>query len=191
LADERAQWVVLWTHSNSEHRVDAQLAGKGFETFLPTVQAWSRRRGTQSLIAVPMFPGYVFVHHVIDKRSYVELLKARGVVRILGERWDRPAAVPDDEIAAIRRVAEAGVPVFPHPYLTEGQPVRIADGPLAGVTGILISTKPHKGLIVVSVDLLQRSVAVEVEFTQVQPLSRAATLSVPSANAAMRLRSFA
>jgi transcription termination/antitermination protein NusG len=191
LIDERAQWVVLWTHSNSEHRVDAQLTGKGFETFLPTVQAWSRRRGSQSLIAVPMFPGYVFVHHVIDKRSYVELLKARGVVRILGERWDRPAAVPDDEIAAIRRVAEAGVPVFPHRYLTEGQPVRISDGPLTGVTGILISTNPHKGLLVVSVDLLQRSVAVEVESTQVQPVSSAGAFALPAAVAPMRARSFA
>ena len=92
-----------------------------------------------------MFPGYVFVRHAIDKRSHVEMLKARGVVRVLGERWDRPASVADDEIAAIRRVAAADVPVFPHPYLTEGQQVRITDGPLAGLEGILISTQAAEG----------------------------------------------
>jgi transcription termination/antitermination protein NusG len=172
LAQAGAQWFVLWTHSNFERRVDEQLRGKGFETFLPMVKSWSRRRGIQSSIAAPMFPGYVFVHHAIDKRSHVEMLKAHGVVRILGERWDRPASVADDAIEAIRRMAAAEVPVFPYPYLTEGQEVRITGGPLAGVEGILIATKPHKGLLVVSIELLQRSVAVEVESTQVQPVSR-------------------
>ena len=171
MAQDGTHWFVLWTHSNSERRVDEQLTGKGFETFLPVVKSWSRRKGVQSPIAVPMFPGYVFVHHAIDKVSHVEMLKARGVVRVLGERWDRPASVPDEEINAIRRVAAADVPVFPYPYLTEGQQVRIQHGPLAGLEGILISTKPQKGLLVVSVELLQRSVAVEVESTDVQPVS--------------------
>jgi transcription antitermination factor NusG len=177
LAQAGAQWFVLWTHSNCERRVDGQLRGKGFETFLPTVRSWSRRRGIQSSIAAPMFPGYVFVHHAVDKRSYIEMLKAPGVVRILGERWDRPASVADDAIEAIRRMAAADVPVFPYPYLNEGQEVRITDGPLAGVEGILISTKPQEGLLVVSVELLQRSVAVEVESTQVQPVSPAGAAS--------------
>jgi len=180
LAENGAQWLVVWTHSNTEHRVDEQLAGKGFKTFLPMLKAWSRRRGTQSLIEVPMFPGYVFVHHALDKRSYIDILQARGVVRILGERWDRPAAVDDGEIESIRSVATAGVPVFPHPYLSKGQQIRITQGPLAGVEGILVETKPRKGLLVVSVDLLQRSVAVEVESTWVQPVSRVAPARWPA-----------
>ncbi len=173
MVDDGAAWFVLWTHSNSERLVDEQLSAKGFETFLPMITAWSRRSGIQSSIVVPMFPGYVFVHHPIDKRSHVEILKARGVVKILGERWDRPASVADDEIAAIRRVAAANVPVFPHPYLSQGQQVRITNGALAGLEGILISSKPQKGLLVLSVELLRRSVAVEVESTQVQPVSPA------------------
>jgi transcription antitermination factor NusG len=116
-----------------------------------------------------MFPGYVFVRHVVDKRGYIEMLKARGVVKVLGERWDRPAPIPDNEIEAIRRVAAADVPVFPYPFLKEGQQVRIVEGALAGLEGILIATRPEKGLLVVSVDLLQRSVAVGIESTQVQP----------------------
>jgi transcription antitermination factor NusG len=141
--------------------------------FLPTIKSWSRRKGVQSPIALPMFPGYVFLHHSIDKRSYVEIAKARGLVRVLGERWDRLTPVPDDEIDAIRRVVASDVPVFPHPYLRDGQQVRITDGPLAGLEGFLLSTKPQKGLFVVSVELLQRSVAVEVDCTQVRPATRA------------------
>ncbi len=187
MARDGAQWFVLWTHSNTERRVDEHLHSKGFETFLPLIKAWSRRRGVQSTIALPMFPGYVFVRHALDKRSYIEILKAPGVVRVLGERWDRPASVPDEEIDAIRRVASVDVPVLPYPFLSEGERVRIADGALAGVEGILISTKPQKGLLVVSVPLLQRSVAVEVESTQVQPLvdARARQFSPSFAPAAM------
>jgi transcription termination/antitermination protein NusG len=186
LSGNGAQWFVLWTHSNSERLVHEHLKSKGFEAFLPLMKAWSRRRGVQSTIAVPMFPGYVFVHHALDKRSYIEILKARGVAKVLGERWDRPACVPDDEIDAIRRVADAGVPVLPYPFLTEGQQVRIVDGPLTGLEGILIATKPQKGLLVVSVDLLQRSVAVEVESTQVQPVGP--LIAAPRAAIAAALR---
>jgi transcriptional antiterminator NusG len=171
LALEGAQWFVLWTHSHSERLVHDQLAEKGFDIFLPTMRMWSRRKGAQSAIAVPMFPGYVFVHHPIDKASYIQISKTRGLVRVLGDRWDRLHSVPDGEIDTIRRVASAGVPAFPVPYLREGQPVRLIAGPLAGLEGLLVSTKPQKGLFVVSVDLLQRSVAVEVDCTQVRPAS--------------------
>jgi transcription antitermination factor NusG len=172
-----AQWFVLWTHSHSERLVQDQLAGKGFEIFLPTMKTWSQRKGAQSTITVPMFPGYVFLRHAIDKNSYVEIAKTRGLVRVLGERWDRLAPVPDDEIDTIRRVVTSDVPVFPHLYLREGQRVWITDGPLAGLQGLLVSTKPQKGLFVVSVELLQRSVAVEVDCTQVRSASFAGRMA--------------
>lgn len=164
---DSAQWFVAWTHSNSERLVHDQLAGRGFDTFLPMLKTWSRRRGTRSMIDVPMFPGYVFVRHAIDRRSHAEILKARGIVRLLGARWDQLASVSDREVDAIRRMAGAPMPVMPHTFLREGQRVRIASGPLDGVEGILVSTRPQKGLLVVSIELLQRSVAVEVDCTQV------------------------
>ena len=164
---DSAQWFVAWTHSNSERLVHNQLAGRGFDTFLPMLKTWSRRRGTRSMIDVPMFPGYVFVRHAIDRRSHAEILKARGIVRLLGARWDQLASVSDREVDAIRRMAGAPMPVMPHTFLREGQRVRIASGPLDGVEGILVSTRPQKGLLVVSIELLQRSVAVEVDCTQV------------------------
>ena len=103
----------------------------------------------------------------MDKTSYVEVRKARGLVRLLGERWDRLAVIPDREIEAVQKVLAAGRPALPHPYLREGQRVRITRGALAGLEGILVEVRPNKGLLVLSVGLLQRSVAVEVDCTLV------------------------
>jgi transcription antitermination factor NusG len=114
-----------------------------------------------------MFPSYLFLHQAMDKLSFIEVCKARGLVRILGERWDRLSVVPDAEIDAIQRVLSAEVPVIPHPYLREGQRVRITHGPLMGVEGILVQSKPNKGLLVLSIELLRRSIAVEVDSTLV------------------------
>lgn len=161
------EWYVLWTQSNCELLVYEQLVAKGFQLFLPTLIVWSRRQGARNLLRRPMFPGYLFLRHAMDKMGYLEVRKARGLVRILGERWDRLAAVPDQEIEAIQKVAQAELPTLPHPYLREGQRVRVIRGPLAGVEGILVQIKPSKGLLVLSVGLLQRSVAVQVDCTHV------------------------
>jgi transcription antitermination factor NusG len=105
----------------------------------------------------------------VSKTDYVELCKVRGLVRVLGERWDRLAIVPDGEIAGIQRVVTARVAVRPHPDLREGERVRITRGPLADVEGLLVRTKPNKGLVVLRVALLRRCVAVEVDCTVVTP----------------------
>ena len=162
-------WFAIWTNSHCEERVREQLDGKGFRTFLPTVRDWSRRAGVRRVVVRPMFPSYLFVQHRIDKRSYVEIMKTKGLVRILGERWDRLEAIPSGEVDAIRRVVDSPLPVMPHPYLQQGQRVRIVDGPLSGVAGILLRSRPERGLLVLSVELLRRSIAVEVDCTAVEP----------------------
>jgi transcription antitermination factor NusG len=171
------RWFVLGTRSHCERTVCDQLVAHGFESFLPTIRTWSRQQSTRKIIALPMFPGYVFVRHAIDKHSYADIVKTRGAVRLLGEGCDRLAPVPDAEVGALQRIVETQVFVFPHPYLREGQPVRITAGPLEGVEGTLVQfqSKPHKGLLVVSVDLLQRSVAIEVDRTQVVPVAQSST----------------
>ena len=77
-----AAWYAVWTHSHCEQSVSQQLSAKGFAAFLPEMSVWSKRGGEQRLIRVPMFPGYLFVRDVMDKASYIEILKARGVVRV-------------------------------------------------------------------------------------------------------------
>ena len=163
------KWYALWTKSHCEQLVFDQLAAKGFHVFLPKIEAWSRRGGVRHHIPVPMFPGYLFLHHAMDLNSYIEVLKTRELVRVLGDGRDRLrdrlAVVPDAEIDAIQKVVDAKLPAQPYPYLREGQRVRITEGPLAGVEGILVHTKPNKGLLILSIELFQRSVAVEVDCT--------------------------
>jgi transcription antitermination factor NusG len=159
---------VLWTRSNCEQLVYDQLAPKGFEVFLPTVETWHRRGGTRVRGRVPLFRGYLFLRHAVDKTSYVEVCRARGLVRVLGESWDRLEIVPDSEVQSIQKLVRAELPIFPYPYLREGQRVRITDGPLTDVEGILVRGNPKKGLFVVSVDLLRRSVAVHLDCTQLE-----------------------
>jgi transcriptional antiterminator NusG len=160
-------WYALYTRSHCEQLVSDQLAAKGFHLFLPKLEMRSRRLGQQGLVSIPMFSGYLFLRHAMDKVSYIEVRRARGLVRILGERWDRLGVVPDADIEAIQRFLRARLPVFPYPFLKEGQRVRIISGPLEGTEGILVYSRPTKGMLVLSVDLLQRSVAVEVEYSMV------------------------
>jgi len=170
LAAEQRKWVAIWTNSHCEQLVHEQLTKKGFESFLPTIRTWSRRASVRRLIPVPMFPGYLFMHDAMEKAACVEILKTRGVVRILGERWDRLAVVPDDEIASLQRITNTDLPVIGHPYLREGERVRIGSGPLSGVEGVFVRSRPNRGLLVLSVDLLNQSVAVEVDCTIVTPV---------------------
>jgi transcription antitermination factor NusG len=164
------KWYVLWTHSHCEEMVKDQLAAKGFDLFLPRLEMWRMRAGQRYLAPIPMFPGYLFLHHAMDREGYIEVRKTRGLVRVLGgERRDQLAVVPDGEIEAIRRLMHARVEVRFHPYLKEGQRVRIVRGPLTDIEGILVRIQPNKGLLVLSVDLLQRSVAVQVDCTMVVP----------------------
>lgn len=165
----QAHWYVLWTRSHCEQLVLNQLASKGFRLFFPRVEAWWRRFGVRHRISVPMFPGYVFLNHALDRHSHLEILKARGLVRILDEAG-RPATVPDSEIEAIQRIQDAQLPARSHPYLREGQRVRVIGGPLLGVEGLLVKIKSKKGLLILSVNVMQRSMAVEVDCTLVEPL---------------------
>ena len=162
-------WYALWTHSHCEQLVYDQLTEKGFSAMMPTIDVWSRRRGVKRLIPAPMFPGYLFLRTVIDKATYIEVAKVKGLVCMLGERWDRLTAIPDEEMAAIERVTASKQPVLPYPYLKEGERARIIGGPLAGVEGILVENRADQGLLVLSLHLLQRSVAVVIDGLDVVP----------------------
>src|SRR5207249_2143841 len=103
---------------------------------------------------------------------YLKAIKARGIVSILGSRWDRLEVVPDHEIEAVRRVLVARANPAPYPFLREGERVVIHQGPLAGVEGILLRIDSAKGLLVISIELFQRSLAVEVDCTMTSPAGR-------------------
>lgn len=162
-----APWYAIWTRSHSEQLVADQLLAKGLDVFLPKISVWSRRGGVRHAIQLPMFSGYLFLQAHVDKNVYLEVIKARGVVRVLGERWDALCPISHEEIESLQQLVNSGLAVTPHSYLREGQRVRVTAGPLKGVEGLLVENKSEKGLLVLSVELLRRSVAVQIDCTWV------------------------
>ena len=164
-------WYAIWTRSHCERLVEQQLTARGFSPFLPEIpiprQSAKRAPRNQGKIA-PMFPGYLFVRDAMTKERYVEMLGVRGIVRVLEDGWTRLTPIPESDIDAIRHIVESGVAVFPHPLLQQGDRVRVMDGPLSGIEGIFVTDSQQKGRLVVTIDLLGRSVAVEVSGEDVE-----------------------
>jgi transcription termination/antitermination protein NusG len=167
LSPAKLGWHALWTRSHCEKLVRDQLAAKGFEPFLPTISIWSLRAGRQHQIGAPMFPGYIFLPASLDKHAYIEVRKSRGLVGLLGQGWDRLSVIPHSEMTSIERLQAPEVRAAPHPFLREGRRVRVVRGPLSGVEGFLVELRPNKGRLVVSVELLQRSVYAEIDCSAV------------------------
>lgn len=162
-------WYAVWTHSHCERLVSEQMAARQFHCFLPEMNVWSKRAGTPPRLArVPMFPGYLFVRHAMDKSSYAEILKVRRIVRVLEAGWKQLTPIPDSEIDALQRLVDANIPIFAHQHLRHGDRVRVIDGPMTDLEGIFVRDRGARGRLVLSVDLLGRSVAVEIDGTAVR-----------------------
>ena len=158
-----ARWYAVWTRSQCEAKVETLLRQKRLETFLPRVEVPSRRRDRRTILETPLFPGYLFLRFSADRRAYLSVANTEGVVRILGDGWDHLHPVADEQVEAVRRLVIAGNGARPVPWIRVGDRVRIAAGPLAGLEGFVQGWRAGRATFVVSVDLLQRSVGVEVE----------------------------
>ncbi len=159
-------WYAAYTCANHEKSVARQLAERGFEHFLPlyrSMRRWSDRRVQLDL---PLFPGYVFVRLALRER--LRVLEIPSVVHLVGFNG-LPAALPDEEMEILRSALSQSLRAEPHPFLTVGRRVRITRGPLAGLTGVLKRRK-NRFWVVVSIDLVQRSMVVNVEAADVMPL---------------------
>ena len=162
-------WYCIHTRSRHEEVVSQRLEDKRIFSFLPKLEVWSRRKDRRKKIQKALFPGYIFVHEVLDPHHRLEILKTPGVVKILGNEGG-PVAVPDIQIESIQTILGGKSAVSPFPYLKEGQIVRVVEGPLKGCEGFLLKIKEGKEKLVISVDLLQRSVAVEIDGGSVEPV---------------------
>jgi transcription antitermination factor NusG len=163
LSAESNAWFVVQVAPQHEHKVATVLSYKGQEHFLPTVTLERRWSDRIKHIQVPLFPGYVFCK---TRRSDVgAVLHTPGVRRVICF-GGRPQSVPNDEIEALQRVSLCGRAITPTPYPIVGQKVRIASGPLMGVSGLVVRMKNQHRLIV-SVELIMRSVFVEVGFCEI------------------------
>jgi transcriptional antiterminator NusG len=163
-----ACWYAVQTMPRHEKKVSVELAGKDIHCFLPTVlqaRQWSDRK---KVIVEPLFAGYVFVRINADSEARISLLRTKGVVGLVGTRGI-PVPIPEPEITAIQAVLESRTPYRAHGYLIIGQRVRIRGGALDGLEGILQEVKGDQSLVI-SIELIHRSLAVTISGYDVQPI---------------------
>lgn len=159
-------WLAVYTSSRHEKRVAKQLSLREIENFLPLIEKqhhWSKR-STVSL-ELPLFPNYLFVRIAPPQR--IAVLNVPGVLGIVG-RGPIPSSLPDAEIDRLRQGIKLGK-LEPHPYPATGERVRIKAGPMAGMEGVLLRKKNELRLVL-TLDLIQRSVAVEIDAHDVEPV---------------------
>jgi transcription antitermination factor NusG len=159
-------WFALRVKSRSEKIVSTIARNKGFEEFLPLYQTRRRWSDRFKSVDVPLFPGYVFCR--LNPEFRLPLLTIPGVLSFVGI-GKVPVPIDDAEMAAIQTAIGSGLLAEPYPFLEVGQRVRIAEGPLTGIEGLLVEVRKQQRLAV-SVSLLKRSVAVEIDRHWVRPL---------------------
>ncbi|MBI2058280.1 MAG: hypothetical protein HYT87_00780 [Nitrospirae bacterium] len=162
------EWYAARTRSNHEAAVAGALKNRFPEVFFPTYRAsrWIRSREVET--NRPLFPGYVFLQCEESYEDWLDAKKTHGVVDLIGYDPARPEAIPEDQIGAVRQLLGNGLP-RPHPYLRGGDVVCVTRGPLRGLAGQFVRNCDKKGVLIVSIDLLGQSVAVEVEPRSVEP----------------------
>jgi len=159
IVQEHAPWFAAYTWAHHEKQVASQLKDRRIECFLPFYRAVHRWKDRRKELDIPLFPGYVFVQHPPEDR--LRVLQVPGVVRFVSF-GGRPAPVDNAEIESLRSGIGNGIRAEPHPYLKIGRRVRVKHGPMAGTEGILVRKKDQLR-VVISVDLIMRSVALEIE----------------------------
>jgi transcription antitermination factor NusG len=161
------RWYALRVRSRFENSAALHLHGRGYEAFTPLYKSRHRWSDRFKEIDVPLFPGYVFCQfNALDR---LPILSVPGIVHIVGV-GRTPVAIEETEIAAIQAAVKSGLPRQPWPFLEIGHRVRIERGPLCGIEGILLGFRGHQRLVL-SVTLLQRSVAVQIDEAWVHPLN--------------------
>jgi transcription antitermination factor NusG len=152
-------WFAILARTSREKTASLLLENAGYECYVPIVKykrQWSDRIRE---VEVPLFPGYFFCR--MNPHNRLPVLMTPGVIQIVGV-GKTPIPVEEEEIAAIQRVGQSGLETMPWPYVEVGHAARIEEGPLRGLTGIVVKIKSGMKLVL-SVSLLQRSVAVEIE----------------------------
>src|SRR4029077_9099496 len=157
-------WHALYTRHRHEKAIALALSNKGFEVFLPLYSATHRWKDRNKQLLLPLFPCYVFLRGGLERR--LDIMITPGM-HMLVTSGGQPAEVPEEEICAVRQLAEKAQRVEPHPFLRSGDRVRVKSGPLMGVEGILVRKK-NLFRLVVSVEILGKSAATEVDASAVE-----------------------
>src|SRR3984885_5749571 len=162
-----SHWWALYTRHQHEKVVADMLSATGFEVFLPLYDSIRRWKDRQKLLSLPPFPCYVFVRGGLHRRLQVVTTPGVHMILFCGESV---AIIPDAEIDAIRKAVEGPFRIEPHPFLKCGEQVRVTRGSLEGVEGILVRKK-NLYRLVLSVEMMAQSVAVEIDASDVEPMA--------------------
>jgi transcription antitermination factor NusG len=162
----KSHWYALAVKPRHEKAVDEHLGKKGLEALCPTYQARRRWSDRMKVVELPLFAGYVFCCFSYEQR--LSALSTPGV-RMIVSFGSTPQPIPEEEITAVQSINRSGLPARPWPYLRAGQRVRVVKGCLADLEGILIREK-DLFRVVVNVEMLMRSVAVEVDRDRIAPV---------------------
>jgi transcription antitermination factor NusG len=170
--DEGSSWYAVYTCARHEKRVKQQLDLRQIRCALPLYRAVHRWKDRRKELDLPLFPSYIFVNLALTNR--VRVLEIPGVVSFVCSQG-KPVVLPRHEVGPFLADHGAGRGIEPHPFVQVGRQVRLRNGPLAGLEGTLLRWK--EGLrLVVSIDMLMRSVAVEVSAEDVEPCYRSTCL---------------
>jgi transcription antitermination factor NusG len=159
-------WYALYTCARHEKCVAQQIEQRAISCFLPLYRSVRRWKDRRKELELALFPGYVFVHLAL--RDRFRILQLPSAVRLVSFNG-QPAVLPEAEIEQLRQRLARGVCLEPHPYLRVGRRVRVCGGPMQGLEGIIVRRKDRCRLVF-SLDLIMRSVAVEVDETDVEPV---------------------
>ncbi len=171
---EAPAWYVIHAQTRKEVEVKTAFQRQGLEIFLPLVTVPSRRRDRKVMLQVPLFPGYLFINAQLEPDVFHQIIKANYVFRLLGH--GRPASIPVAEVEAVQAIVSGDRPYYPWHFLEKGNKVRVIDGPLTGVEGIILQKCRQKRRLVVGMELFRRSVAVELDGEAVECIGRASGL---------------
>jgi transcriptional antiterminator NusG len=160
-----SRWFAACTSPRHEKHVSQQMERRGIQNFLPLYKSIRRWKDRRKELDLPIFPGYLFVR--IARRERLNVLQLPGVVRLVSFQG-RPAPLPDAEIEMLQRQFSQNSGLHPHPFLSAGRRVRVHSGPMAGTEGILVRKK-DKFRVVLSIELIQRSVAMEIDQIDIEP----------------------
>lgn len=169
------RWFAISVNSRHEKAVETHLTSRSLTGFAPVYHARRRWSDRVKEVEVPLFPGYVFCRFAFaDRLKVIGAPGVRGIVGFAG----KPTPIPDLEIESVKMLIASGHPVSPAAPLTAGQPVRISEGALAGVEGIVVREKSCYR-VVVKVELLNRAVQVELDRLSVEKAPKARTANAP------------
>jgi transcription antitermination factor NusG len=165
---EDACWYAVHTRARHEKMVAERLSEQGLPNFLPIVRETHRWSDRKRVVELPLFSCYVFVRMTAGARDRLQVCRTNGVLQVVGSRGEG-IPIPEEQIEAVRSLLAEQLPWSEHPFLKIGQRVRICGGSLDGVEGILLARNGDRTLVV-SVDAIQRSIAVRIEGYHVEPI---------------------